>query len=122
LEGLYRLAVISNIDDDLFSTTAGQLGVEFDVVVTAQQARCYKPDLAIFEEAHRRLAVAPRYIAHVAESVTEIPPARRLGCTTIWIRRHGRSARLLTRAPDLEVPDLKSLRVPMGADVRPPVE
>ena len=116
LGGRYRLAVISNIDDDLFATTVQQLGVEFDVVVTAEQARCYKPHSAIFEEALRRLAVEPRYIAHVAEGVTEIPPARRLGCTTIWVRRHGRSARLLTEAPDLEVPDLNSMLVPMGAD------
>jgi 2-haloacid dehalogenase len=114
LAGRYRLAVISNIDDDLFAATAEQLGVEFDLVVTAEQVRCYKPDLAIFEEALRRLAVEPRRIAHVAEGVTEIPPARRLGCTTIWVRRHGRSARLLTEAPDLEVPDLKSLLVPLG--------
>ena len=64
----------------------------------------------------RRLAIDPRYIAHVAEGVTEIPPARRLGCTTIWVRRHGRSARLLTEAPDLEVADLNALLVLMGAD------
>jgi phosphatidate phosphatase APP1 len=41
LEGRYRIAVISDIDDCLFSATVGQLVVEFDVVVTAQQARCY---------------------------------------------------------------------------------
>jgi 2-haloacid dehalogenase len=111
LGGRYRLAVISNIDDDLFASTVEQLGVEFDFVVTSEQARCYKPHLAIFEEALRRLNVDPR----VAEGVTEIPPARRLGCTTIWVRRHGRSARLLTEAPDLEVPDLNSLMIPMGA-------
>ena len=116
LEGRYRLAVISNIDDDLFATTVEQLGVEFDFVVTSEQARCYKPHLAIFEEALRRLNVDPRYIAHVAEGVTEIPPARRLGCTTIWVRRHGRSARLLTEAPDLEVADLNALLVLMGAN------
>lgn len=112
----YRLAIISNIDDDLFAITARQLGVEFDLVVTAQQVQCYKPHSAIFEEALRRLAIEPRYIAHVAEGVTEIPPARRLGCTTIWVRRYGRSAPLLTEAPDLEVPDLNSMLVPMGAD------
>lgn len=120
LGGLYRLAIISNIDDDLLATTVEQLGVKFDFVVTSEQTRCYKPHLAIFEEALHRLAVEPRYIAHVAEGVTEIPPARRLGCTTIWVRRHGRSARLLTEAPDLEVPDLNSLVLPMGADGRPP--
>ncbi len=109
LAGRYRLAVISNIDDDLFAATAPRLGVSFDPVVTAEQARCYKPDPAIFELALRRLGVEPRRVAHVAEGVTEIPPARRLGCATVWVRRHGRSARLLTEAPDLEVPDLRSL-------------
>jgi 2-haloacid dehalogenase len=114
LRSRYRLAVISNIDDDLFATTVHQLGVEFDLVVTAEQTRCYKPHFAIFEEAVRRLAVEPRHIAHVAEDVVEITPARRLGCTTIWVRRHGRSARQLTEAPDLEVPDLTSMLVRMG--------
>jgi 2-haloacid dehalogenase len=116
LKARYRLAVISNIDEDLFAATLPRLGVAFDVVVTAEQARCYKPGPAIFEEALRRLAVDPRHIAHVAEGVTEIPPARRLGCTTVWVRRHGRSVRLLTESPDLEVPDLNSLLRHLGAD------
>lgn len=111
----YRLAVISNIDDDLFTATARQLGVPFDAVVTAQQARCYKPARAIFEEALRRLGVEPGSVAHVAEGVTEIAPARQLGCATVWVRRNGRSARLLTEAPDFEVPDLQSLLAHMGA-------
>ena len=112
----YRLAVISNTDDDLFALTAQQLGVEFADVITAEQARCYKPDSAIFEEAVRRLAVEPGQVAHVAEGVTEVTPARRLGCATVWVRRNGRSARLLTEAPDLEVPDLRSLAVQLGVD------
>lgn len=105
----YRLAVISNIDDDLFAVSARQLGTQFDLVVTAEQARCYKPGLAIFEEALRRLAVEPGSVAHVAEGVTEILPARQLGCATVWVRRNGRSARLLTEVPDVEVPDLQTL-------------
>jgi 2-haloacid dehalogenase len=103
----YRLAVISNIDDDPFAATARQLAVPFDAVVTAEQARCYKPHRPIFEEALRRLGAEP--VAHVAAGVTEIAPMRHLRCTTVWVRRNGRSARLLTPAPDLEVPDLHSL-------------
>lgn len=114
LSGRYRLAVVSKIDDDLFAATAPQLGVAFDLVVTAEQARCYKPDPAIFELALRRLAVEPRHVVHIAEGVTEVPPARRLGCAIIWVRRHGRSARFLTAAPDLEVPDLRSLLPHLG--------
>ncbi len=111
----YRLAIISNIDDDLFAATARQLEVPFDAVVTAEQARCYKPDRPIFEEALRRLGAEPGSVAHVAEGVTEIAPMRQLGCATIWVRRNGRSARLLTEAPDLEVPDLRSLLARFGA-------
>ena len=105
----YRLDVISNIDDDLFDASARQLGARFDLVVTAQQAKCYKPHPAIFKEALRRLAAQPDAVAHIAEGVTEIQPARQLGCATVWVRRNGRSARLLTEVPDLEVPDLQAL-------------
>ena len=48
LQKRYRLAVISNIDDDLFAETRKHLGVEFDFVITAQQARSYKPSLNNF--------------------------------------------------------------------------
>ena len=115
----YRLATISNIDDDLFAGTAPQLGVEFDVIVTAEQARCYKPGAAIFEEALRRLSVQPHEVAHVAEGVTEIPTARRLGCATAWVRRNGRSARLLTEIPHLEVSDMGTLLGYLGGDPAP---
>jgi 2-haloacid dehalogenase len=105
----YRLAIISNIDDDLFAASARQLGVSFGAVITAEQARCYKPHPPIFEEALRRLGAEPGSVAHIAEGATEIGPMRQLGCRTVWVRRNGRSARLLTQAPDLEVPDLHSL-------------
>ena len=87
LAGRYRLCVISNIDDDLFDASARRLGIAFDAVVTSEQTRCYKPHPAIFEEALRRLGAAPGSVVHVAEGVTEIPPARRLGCATVWVRR-----------------------------------
>lgn len=114
LKRRYRLAVISNVDDDLFAATAPQLGVAFAAVVTAEQARCYKPRQPIFEEALRRLGAEPGSVAHVAEGTTEIPTARRLGCATVWVRRNGRSAKLLTEAPDVEVPDLRSLLGRLG--------
>jgi 2-haloacid dehalogenase len=116
LAARYRLAVISNIDDDLFMVTSPQLGIAFDSVVTAQSARCYKPDRAIFELALGRLGVKRDQVVHVAEGVTEISPARGLGCATVWVRRRGRSARLLTETPDLEVRDLLSLLPHLGID------
>jgi 2-haloacid dehalogenase len=111
----FRLAIISNIDDDLFAGTAPHLGVPFEHVVTAEQTRCYKPRRPIFEEALRRLAVAPGQVAHVAEGASEVPTAQALGCGTVWVRRNGRSASRLTEPPDLEVPDLRTLQARWGA-------
>ena len=110
----YRLAIISNIDDDLFAATARQLGGLITDVVTAEQARSYKPQIGIFETAMRRLGVSPAEVTHVAEGVSEVGPARRLGCATVWIRRNGRSARLLTERPDEEYPDLRSFVARLG--------
>jgi len=63
-----------------------------------------------------RVRAEGHQVVHVAEGVTEISPARQLGCATVWVRRHGRSARLLTEAPDVEVPDLSSLLRHVGID------
>src|SRR5271154_2196996 len=54
LKARYQLAVISNVDDDLFAATAPKLGVAFDQVITAQQAGCYKPCMRMFALAQER--------------------------------------------------------------------
>ncbi|MGH9553654.1 MAG: HAD-IA family hydrolase, partial [Terriglobales bacterium] len=58
LKARYRLAIISNVDDDLFAASARRFEVTFDYVITAQQARAYKPSLQIFRLAQQRTGVA----------------------------------------------------------------
>jgi 2-haloacid dehalogenase len=55
LETHFQLAIISNVDDDLFAATRPQLEVDFAQIITAQQARAYKPSLKIFELALSRI-------------------------------------------------------------------
>jgi 2-haloacid dehalogenase len=111
----YRLAIVSNVDDDLFAGTAAQLGVSFDEVVTAQQVRSYKPAPDHFEEVLRRLELPTSHVLHVAQSLYhDIAPARQLGFSCVWVnRRAGREGAGATppseAVPDLEVPDLVSL-------------
>ena len=45
----FKLGVITNCDRDLFALSNRRLGVSFDWVVTAEDARAYKPSLAPFE-------------------------------------------------------------------------
>ena len=112
LKSRFRLAVISNVDDDLFAGTAEALGVDFDVVVTAQQVRSYKPNPRNFNVAADRMAVEKERWLHVAESLYhDIGPANRLGIACVWVNRADRGgATLATDAvPDLVVPDLAAL-------------
>ena len=44
----YRVAIISNTDDDLIAGTVAAIGTPIDFVITAQQARAYKPDRSSF--------------------------------------------------------------------------
>jgi 2-haloacid dehalogenase len=89
----FRLGVITNCDDDLFARSAARLETDFDLVVTAQQARSYKPDPHNFELAFERIGLPRERILHVAQSLFhDHVPAKELGLTTVWIdRRAGRA-------------------------------
>jgi 2-haloacid dehalogenase len=111
----YKLAIISNVDDDLFAATEAQLPVTFADVITAQQAQSYKPDLRNFRLALELLSARKQEVLHAAQSVYhDIAPARQLGIANIWVNRRkgkdGFGATLPAEVrPDLEVPDLATL-------------
>jgi 2-haloacid dehalogenase len=115
LKSRYQLGIISNIDDDLFAPTAKKLEVKFDHVITAQQARAYKPSMKIFKVAQERMGFAPEQWIHAAQSVFhDVVPAKSLGITTVWVNRASSrpgsgAAKSASANPDLEVPNLMTL-------------
>jgi 2-haloacid dehalogenase len=111
LQTRYRLAIISNTDDDLFAGTARHLQVKFDQVITAEQAHAYKPSPAPFRLALERLGLPKEQVLHVGQSVYhDVAPAKSLGLSTVLVRRRGFGAtRAISEKPDVEVADLQSL-------------
>lgn len=115
LKKRFKLAIISNIDDDLFALSAKHLEVEFDWVITAEQIRSYKPALRNFELAIQKIGVPIQKILHIAQSIYhDVIPAKALGLSTIWVNRRKDKAGFgatppATGQPDLEVADLKTL-------------
>jgi 2-haloacid dehalogenase len=88
LKKKFRLAIISNVDDNLFAATRPKLQVEFDEVITAQQARAYKPSLKIFELALSRFGTPRNRILHIGQSIFhDVVPAQKLGLATVWVNR-----------------------------------
>ena len=112
LKSRYKLAIISNVDDDLFDGSARAMGIDFDAVITSQQVRAYKPNLRSFEVAAETMAVDKPSWLHVAESLFhDIGPANRMGIQSVWVSRpdRGGGTRPTDAVPDLTVANLAEL-------------
>ena len=104
----YKLAVVSNIDDDLLALTP--LGRTFDLMCTAEKAKGYKPDGGLFRYLIANAGSGTDEILHSGQSqFTDMVGAKPLGLTVAWINRRGVALHPSVPKPDYTFPDLKSL-------------
>ena len=90
LRARYRLAIISNTDDDLIAGTVAAIGTPIDFVITAQQARAYKPDHRLFLHAYSVMGVTKEETIHVGMGqFTDLKVCHELGIRSVWIDRMG---------------------------------
>lgn len=114
LNSKFQLGIISNVDDDLFASTAPQLQTKFDFVVTAGQACAYKPSPKIFQLASQKISVPAEHWLHAGQSVYhDVIPAQALGLKTVWVNRvsprPGGAVKLASGKPDVEVRTMQEL-------------
>jgi 2-haloacid dehalogenase len=87
LKKKYQLGLISNVDDKLLGATRRHFRVDFDLVVTAQQVRSYKPDPAHFKECQRRIGGKARWMHAATSLYTDVNPCMKLKIPVIWINK-----------------------------------
>ena len=111
----HRLAVVSNIDDDLLATTP--LKHDFDLVCTAERARGYKPDDTLFRYLIQQAGVPKERILHSGQSQhTDMVGAKPLGLAVVWINRRRVPLHPSVPRPDLTLHDIASLLPLVEAD------
>jgi 2-haloacid dehalogenase len=96
----WRLAFLTNCDEDLFATTRKRLPVPFDLWVTAEEVHSYKPDLPHFRKFAEKTGATKENWIHVANSwVHDMMPAARMGLRSVWMDRDltGHPAKLADR-------------------------
>jgi 2-haloacid dehalogenase len=99
----YSLGLVSNIDDKLLGETRRHFKSDFDLVVTAQQVRSYKPDPAHFKECERRLGTKKGWV-HVASSYYyDVEPCIKAKIPVIWVNRHKETLDPSQKKPTAEV-------------------
>jgi 2-haloacid dehalogenase len=109
----YRLGIVSNIDRDLLADSLGQLQAPFSILVTAEEARAYKPDPKPLKLALERLGLPAPSVLHAGFGWKyDLAPARGLGMKACFVNRGNVT---VDEPRDVEVASLESLADLMGA-------
>ena len=103
-----RLGILSNVDEDLLRRTLRHLEAHFDLIVTAEQVRSYKPAHGHFLAARSRIAGARSWLHAAQSDFHDVAPARALGIPVAWINRK-REPMGDSGPPDLEFENLTEL-------------
>ena len=113
--GAFETALISNIDDKLLGETRRHLPADFDLVVTAQQVRSYKPDPAHFKEAERRIGTKKGWV-HIGSSYYyDVEPCLKAKVPVIWVNRNKEVLEPGQKKPTAEVKNLLEAAKLLGA-------
>jgi 2-haloalkanoic acid dehalogenase type II len=84
----YRLGILSNVDDDLLAETRRHFTVDFDLIITAQQVRSYKPAPGHFVAARERIG-SERWLHAAQSNFHDVVPVNAMNIPTAWVnRRH----------------------------------
>jgi 2-haloalkanoic acid dehalogenase type II len=87
-----QLGILSNVDSDLLAATRRHFTVPFDVIVTADQVRSYKPAPGHFRAARESIDSGARWLHAAQSNFHDIVPANAMGIPTAWVNRRGQRA------------------------------
>ena len=110
----FETGVLSNIDDKLLGATRRHLRTDFDLVVTAQQVRSYKPDPVHFKECARRIGGKKGWVHIGSNYTTDVAPLLKMNVPVIWVNRHGEKLEG-RKAPSATVKNFRDAAKKLGA-------
>ncbi len=102
----FETGLISNIDDKLLGQTRRHIPYDFDLVVTAQQVRSYKPDPAHFKECERRMGTKKGWVHVAASYYHDVEPCVKAKVPVVWVNRHKEELESGQAKPTAEVKTL----------------
>jgi 2-haloacid dehalogenase len=111
----FKLGLIANIDDKLLGQTRRHIPTDFDLVVTAQQVRSYKPELPHFTECARRMGGKRGWVHVTSSYYHDVVPCLKQRVPVIWVNRTKEKLDPSAKKPTAEVPNLKEAAKLLGA-------
>ena len=111
----HKIGLISNVDDKLLGLTRRHFKADFDLVVTAQQVRSYKPDPAHFKECERRIGTRKGWVHVTSSYYYDVEPCLKLKVPVIWVNRRKETLEPGAKKPTAEVKTLLEAAKLLGA-------
>ncbi|MCX6386566.1 MAG: HAD-IA family hydrolase [Solirubrobacterales bacterium] len=111
----FETGLLSNIDDKLLGQTRRHLRADFDLVVTAQQVRSYKPDPRHFNECERRRGNKRTWVHIGASYYHDVEPCLKKRIPVIWVNRKKETLQSGQKPPTAEVTTLREAGKLLGA-------
>ena len=106
----YELCIMSNTTRQLMDGHLSRLGGLFDCALTAEDTRCYKPNLKFFESAETCFGLRGKDYCHIARGYWwDIVPAHKMGWQKIWVNRSHLSRGRAEESPYLTISSLSEL-------------
>ena len=110
----YKLVILSNGDRDMLENAKPYLGIEFDALISVQEAGYFKPHFASYRKMAEILATEPAAIMHVANHPFDCIGAKAYGMRAAYIDRRQRPFGDTPHQPDLIVADFSELAAKLG--------
>ena len=85
-----QVAILSNADDAFLDGSIAKNDLSFELVVSSEAVRAYKPHISIFRETCRRMGVEPQDALYVGDQPwADVEGSRQAGMGQVWINRYG---------------------------------
>jgi 2-haloacid dehalogenase len=105
----YRVAILSNGDEDMLRALADSFGIAFDHILSSQDCGYYKPHPSVYALPSSMLGIAAKDYLHVAGGANDALGAAAAGVDCYWSNRHGDFVLDLAYAPVFERTSLDDL-------------
>ncbi|MEW5890460.1 MAG: haloacid dehalogenase type II [Pseudomonadota bacterium] len=109
--GGMRLAILSNGTPAMLAAAVASAGIAelFDVVLSVEEVRVYKPHPKVYGLAARHLQLPPENACFVSSNGWDAYAAKAFGYRALWCNRSGQPPERIPATPDGEIPDLSAL-------------
>jgi 2-haloalkanoic acid dehalogenase type II len=111
------ICLVSNIDNGDLASALRHNKLSFDLIVTSEDCKAYKPRSELFEKAVSLLGMSNEEVLHVGDSLSsDVQGAKMQGISILWINRKGRKLSPQYEQPDYISTDLAGILDILGYD------